>query len=166
MGKGQFIIEMAKRHPDRNYIGIEMFDSVMVRALEKRELLELPNIYFIRGDAGEIGHWFCHEIDTIYLNFSDPWPKKRHAKRRLSSPLFLEHYDSIVKGKSHIVMKTDNRKLFEYSLVSYTNFGYQINEISLHLHEDAFKENVMTEYEERFVKRNERIYYIDVSKNK
>ena len=114
MGKGKFIVEMAERHPEINYIGIEKYDSVLMRALEKQEEKQLPNLILMRQDAGEIDEVFDHEIDRIYLNFSDPWPKKRHAKRTLSSPDFLKTYDSIFREKKEIIMKTDNRKLFEY----------------------------------------------------
>ena len=157
-GKGDFLIEMAKRNPDINFIGIEKYDSVLVRAIEKCDLLELSNIYFIREDAMEIEKIFDSEIDKIYLNFSDPWPKERHTKRRLTSPVFLAKYEKIFKNNKCIQMKTDNRKLFEYSLMSLVEFGYKINEISLDLYEDNLKDNVPTEYETKFVKIGKKIY--------
>ncbi len=165
MGKGKFITEMAQLHPKINYIGIEKFDSVLIRALEKQEEMELSNLKLMRLDAEMIDEVFNHEIDRIYLNFSDPWPKKRHAKRRLTSKEFLKAYDSIFKTTKEIIMKTDNRKLFEYSIMSFTNYGYQIEEISLNLYDDDIKENVATEYETKFHNLGYPIYRIVVKKD-
>ena len=165
MGKGKFITEMAQLHPEINYIGIEKFDSVLIRALEKQEDMELSNLKLMRLDAEMIDEVFNHEIDRIYLNFSDPWPKKRHAKRRLTSKEFLKAYDSIFKTTKEIIMKTDNRKLFEYSIMSFTNYGYQIEEISLNLYDDDIKENVATEYETKFHNLGYPIYRIVVKKD-
>lgn len=165
MGKGKFITEMAQLHPEINYIGIEKFDSVLIRALEKQEEMELSNLKLMRLDAEMIDEVFSHEIDRIYLNFSDPWPKKRHAKRRLTSKEFLKAYDSIFKTTKEIIMKTDNRKLFEYSMMSFTNYGYQIEEISLNLYDDDIKENVATEYETKFHNLGYPIYRIVVKKD-
>lgn len=164
MGKGNFIIKNALDNPNINYIGIEMYDSVILRAVEKTNELELNNLYLIRMDARLIEEVFDKEIDLIYLNFSDPWPKDRHAKRRLSSPNFLNKYKDIFKDENRIVMKTDNRHLFEYSVESFTNYGYKINDISLNLHEDNYPENIKTEYEEKFFSRNMPIYMVDVKK--
>lgn len=164
MGKGKFIIENAKRYPNINFIGIEKYDSVIVRAIQKLEDIELPNLKLIRMDANLIDEVFLKEIDLIYLNFSDPWPKARHYKRRLSSHEFLNKYDSIFKDKKHIIMKTDNRKLFEFSLMSFTSYGYGINNISLDLYKDDIKENISTEYEERFNSKGFPIYMVDVDK--
>lgn len=163
MGKGDFIIEMAKRNKNINFIGIEMYDSVIVRATQKLENKELDNLKLIRFDATNIEDIFSKEIDTIYLNFSDPWPKNRCEKRRLTSKLFLDRYDKIFKNKCHIIQKTDNRKLFEYSLISYINHGYKIEDISLNLHEDN-KETVKTEYEKKFIKLGFPIYMVEVYK--
>ena len=165
MGKGKFITEMAQLHPEINYIGIEKFDSVLIRALEKQEEMELSNLKLMRLDEEMIDEVFNHEIDRIYLNFSDPWPKKRHAKRRLTSKEFLKAYDSIFKTTKEIIMKTDNRKLFEYSIMSFTNYGYQIEEISLNLYDDDIKENVATEYETKFHNLGYPIYRIVVKKD-
>lgn len=165
MGKGKFITEMAQLHPEINYIGIEKFDSVLIRALEKQEEMELSNLKLMRLDAEMIDEVFNHEIDRIYLNFSDPWPKKRHAKRRLTSKEFLKAYDSIFKTTKEIIMKTDNRKLFEYSIMSFTNYGYQIEEISLNLYDDDIKKNVATEYETKFHNLGYPIYRIIVKKD-
>ena len=164
MGKGNFIIENAKKYPDINFIGIEKYDSVIVRAIEKLEQLELPNLKLIRIDANNIVDVFDKEIDLIYLNFSDPWPKARHEKRRLSSHEFLKKYDSIFKNKKNIIMKTDNRKLFEFSIMSYTSYGYSINEISLDLYKDDITNNIPTEYEMKFNELGFPIYKIDVEK--
>lgn len=160
MGKGDFIIEKAKRYPMINFIGIEKFDSVLVRALEKVDALEepLPNLKFIRMDALEIDQVFQKEIQTIYLNFSDPWPKNRHEHRRLSSTIFLEKYDCLFQNQKEIIMKTDNRKFFEYSLMNIANYGYHLEEVSLDLYQDDIKDNIPTEYETRFHNRGMKIY--------
>lgn len=163
MGKGDFLIEMAKKYPNINFIGIEMFDSVILRAVQKLENENIPNIKLIRFDATNIEKIFKNEIDTLYLNFSDPWPKKRHTHRRLTSDRFLKRYDQIFKNKKHIIQKTDNRKLFEYSLISYIDHGYRIKDISLNLHEDK-KENVETEYERKFVSLGKPIYMVEIEK--
>lgn len=163
MGKGDFIIGMAKKYPNINFIGIEKFDSVMVRAVQKLEGTEIKNLKLIKMDAIEIDEVFKNEIDCIYLNFSDPWPKERHKKRRLTSEIFLEKYDKILKNKK-IIMKTDNRKLFEYSIMSFNNYGYIIDDISLDLYKDDIKDNVQTEYEKKFVEKNNIIYKISIHK--
>jgi tRNA (guanine-N7-)-methyltransferase len=164
MGKGNFIIGKALKNPDINYIGIEKFDSVMVRAVEKLEDMEIKNLKLIKIDAEEIEEIFDKEVSTIYLNFSDPWPKKRHIKRRLSSDNFLKKYDGLFKSKKRIIMKTDNRKLFEYSIKSFTDYGYKIEELSLDLYNDDIIDNVQTEYESKFVSLGQRIYMIKVYK--
>ena len=163
MGKGNFIIEMAKRNPDINFIGLEKFDSVLVKAVEKLNDIELDNLKLIWYDAATIDKVFDHEIDTLYLNFSDPWPKKRHAKRRLTHESFLEKYDNIFKKGNNIIMKTDNRKLFEYSVKSFTDYGYKIDDISLDLHSDEV-DIVETEYEKKFTKKGNVIYKVNVRK--
>ena len=149
MGKGDFIIENAIRYKDINFIGIEKYDSVIVRAIQKSNELELDNLKIIRIDANKLDNIFDKEIDTIYLNFSDPWPKDRHAKRRLTSPLFLDIYNKIFIGRNRIVMKTDNINLFNYSLESLVNYGYKIIYKTNNL--DCEKDdNIMTEYEKKF----------------
>ena len=165
MGKGQFIVENAKRYPNINFIGIEKYDSILALALKKINT-ELPNLVMIRLDAFNIDSIFKEEIDTIYLNFSDPWPKKRHAKRRLTSPEFLKKYDLIFKNNNHIVMKTDNKDLFSYSIKTLNNHGYYINNITFNLEKEQDSLNIMTEYEEKFTKLNNPIYKIDVIKEK
>lgn len=165
MGKGQFIIENAKRYPNINFIGIEKYDSILALALKKINI-ELPNLVMLRLDAFNIDSIFKEEIDIIYLNFSDPWPKKRHAKRRLTSPEFLKKYDLIFKNNNHIVMKTDNKDLFSYSIKTLNNHGYYINNITFDLEKEKDSLNIMTEYEEKFTKLNNPIYKIDVIKEK
>ena len=163
MGKGDFIIEKAKLNPNINFIGLEKQASVLFRAIEKQEQLNLPNLLFLNKDAKEIKEIFDKEITTLYLNFSDPWPKERHAKRRLTSPNFLESYEMIFKDTKHIEMKTDNKRLFEYSIKTLTDSGYKIIDIRLNLHEDDI-ENIETEYERKFSNKGFPIYKIEVSK--
>jgi len=162
MGKGNFIINKAKQNPDINFIGIEKYDSVLIRALEKITE-DIPNLRFIRMDATDINDIFDKEISKIYLNFSDPWPKVRHEHRRLSSERFLKKYDLIFEDRNIIIMKTDNRKLFEYSVKSFNNYGYKIENLSFDLHNDGI-DNIMTEYEAKFVSLGQVIYMIEVIK--
>ena len=163
MGKGDFIINMAKKYSKINFIGIEKFDSVLVRAIEKVNE-DIPNLRFIRMDATDIENIFYKEIDTLYLNFSDPWPKNRHEHRRLTSERFLKRYDNLFNNEKNIIMKTDNRKLFEFSIISFTNYKYKIEEISLDLYNDDIKDNVQTEYEKKFHDKGFPIYKIVVKK--
>lgn len=152
MGKGKFIMELAAQNPDVNYVGIERYSSVLLRGLQKREQLELSNIYFIRLDALELAEVFeAGEVERIYLNFSDPWPKDRHAKRRLTSDRFLAVYDQILDREGVIEFKTDNQELFQFSLESIPQAGWKILEKNFDLHHsDMAQGNVMTEYEEKF----------------
>lgn len=163
-GKGKFIRQMALNNPDINYIGIEKFDSVIVRALEKVEQEDIENLRYIRMDATEIADVFNKEIDTIYLNFSDPWPKVRHTNRRLTSINFLKKYDNIFKNIKRIIFKTDNRHLFEFSIQSFNEYGYTIDNICLNLYEEDLTFNVPTEYEEKFSNKGMPIYKIEVHK--
>lgn len=149
MGKGDFIVENAKNNPDINYIGIEKYDSVIVRAIQKSNELELDNLRLIRLDAIFLDKVFDKEVDLIYLNFSDPWPKDRHEKRRLTSYNFLSIYDKIFKDRARIEMKTDNIDLFNYSLCSLEKYGYDICYVTNDLHKENVY-NVMTEYEKKF----------------
>ena len=165
MGKGDFIIENAKKYPNINFIGIEKYDSVIVRALQKLENEDLINLKLIRIDAKFLDELFFHEVDRIYLNFSDPWPKKRHTERRLTSHTFLRKYDSVLKKEKKLYIKTDNTSLFEFSLESLTQYGYFIDKVSLDLHNSDVKDNIMTEYEKKFVEDNMKIYYLVVKKN-
>lgn len=152
MGKGKFILEMAERNPEINYIGIEKYSSVLVRAVEKTENFEGENLRLIRMDAEEIEEVFApEEVDRIYLNFSDPWPKDRHAKRRLTSVRFLERYDHILAPDGRIMFKTDNRDLFDFSLEQIKEAEWILENYTYDLHNSKFNEgNVMTEYEEKF----------------
>ena len=152
MGKGQFITTLAKNNPDINYIGIEKYSSVLVRAIEKQTELELPNLKFIRMDAENINDVFAeNEVDGIYLNFSDPWPKDRHAKRRLTSRQFFARYEKLLKPEGKIQFKTDNSALFDFSFEEVEATNFKANEVSYDLHNSEWNEgNVMTEYEERF----------------
>jgi tRNA (guanine-N7-)-methyltransferase len=163
MGKGDFLIGMAEKYPNINFIGIELYESVLVRAVQKLDNLELNNIRLINIDAKLLDTVFDHEIDTIYLNFSDPWPKKRHAKRRLTSNIFLSVYDNISKNNVHIIQKTDNINLFAYSISSLSTYGYTINRVSLDLANEDIP-NVYTEYEKKFMSNGERINYLDAVK--
>ena len=149
MGKGTFITTLAKENPNINFIGVEKYESVLVRGIQKANEMDLPNLRMICCDAKELNEVFDHEINTIYLNFSDPWPKDRHAKRRLTSPLFLDIYNKIFMGRNRIVMKTDNINLFNYSLESLVNYGYEIIDKTNNV--DCEKDdNIMTEYEKKF----------------
>ena len=155
MGKGRFIMDMARLHPEINYVGIEMYDSVLLRAVQKMDQTEedLPNLCFLRVDARELPDIFAPgEVDRIYLNFSDPWPKDRHAKRRLTSRQFLERYDRILKPEGHLEFKTDNRDLFVFSLEEAKTAGWKILDDTFDPHKDEklCQGNVMTEYEEKF----------------
>ena len=153
MGKGTFLMEMARRNPDVDFIGIEKYSSVLLRALEKHaEEPELKNIVFIRMDAEEIEEVFGPgEIDYIYLNFSDPWPKDRHAKRRLTSDRYLDRYRVLLNGGGGVTFKTDNKELFEFSVESAVENGWRVQDISRDLHDSPYAEgNVMTEYEKKF----------------
>ena len=158
-GKGDFLIDMAKNNPDINFIGLEKYTSVIVRALRKCEELELTNIAFINNDALNINKIFAKEITLIYLNFSDPWPKKRTAKRRLTSHIFLKLYDDIFKDKKEIKQKTDNQLLFESSIVSLSTYGYTIEDISFDLW-STDKVYSETEYEHKFRMNGQKIYYL------
>ncbi len=153
MGKGKFIMELAEKNPDINYVGIEKYSSVLLRAIQKMEKNELKNLVFIRMDAEYITEVFGRdEIDRIYLNFSDPWPKDRHAKRRLMSGNFLDKYRDILKKDGVVEFKTDNRELFDYALIEAPAAGWEILKKTYDLHNDKemMEGNIMTEYEERF----------------
>lgn len=156
MGKGQFILTLAKQNPEINYIGIERYSSVLLRALEKfdtEEFCELTNVRFICMDAMELPEVFDkEEVEKIYLNFSDPWPKARHSRRRLTSTRFLEQYDKVLHPDGVVEFKTDNRLLFEFSLEQVEEAGWQLLGSTFDLHHDEVMNvgNIMTEYEEKF----------------
>ncbi len=162
MGKGQFLMELARRNPQVNYLGIEMYDSVLLRALQRMaEIDELPNLLFMREDARLLPEIFRKgEVEKIYLNFSDPWPKARHAKRRLTSREFLNRYERILVPEGVVEFKTDNRGLFEFSLEEIREAGWRLLACTYDLHNDAkmCEGNVMTEYEEKFSSLGNPIY--------
>ena len=164
MGKGDFLFSNALKYPNINFIGIEKYDSIMALAIKKIDK-EYSNLKLIRMDAKDINEVFDYEIEKIFLNFSDPWPKPRHSKRRLTSPNFLTKYDSLFCDKKVIEQKTDNRDLFLYSLISYNECDYKIKEISLDLHHDCDDDIIMTEYEKKFSKMGQNIYYVKVEKS-
>ena len=153
MGKGKFIMQLALQNPDINYIGIEKYSSVLLRALEKRKDTVLSNLFFIRYDAEYLTDIFGKDdIARIYLNFSDPWPKDRHARRRLSSQEYLKRYNQCLKKDGEVIFKTDNRVLFDFSLEEVKLAGWELKEATFDLHHSEYLEgNVMTEYEEKFV---------------
>lgn len=164
MGKGDFIIGMAKEHPEINFIGIEAYSSVMVRAIQKLDNMDsIPNLKLINKYAEFLGDIFDHEVDTIYLNFSDPWPKTRHAKRRLTHENALAVYDLVFKGNPHIIQKTDNIGLFAYSLSSLSQYGYTLEKVSLDLANEDIP-NVYTEYEKKFMSKGTKINYLNAVK--
>lgn len=164
VGKGQFIVEMAKAHPEINFIGIEVQEGIIYRALEKVLEEQVENVQLIHMNAQKLTDVFAGgEIDHIYLNFSDPWPKKRHAKRRLTHQAFLRNYAEVLREEGQLSFKTDNRKLFEFSIQMFNAAHLTIREWSLDLHEDSEIENIQTEYEEKFSKQGKRIYYAKLS---
>ena len=161
MGKGKFIMELAAQNPDVNYVGIERYSSVLLRGLQKREQLELSNIYFIRLDALELAEVFeAGEVERIYLNFSDPWPKARHARRRLTSVNYLNRYKAVLPPQGRLEFKTDNEALFDFSLESVEEAGWQLTGCTRDLHHDPSMNegNIMTEYEEKFSSKGNPIF--------
>lgn len=161
MGKGRFIMDLARMHPEINYVGIEKYSSVLLRGIQKMETDPLPNLYFIRMEAEEIADVFDREeVERIYLNFSDPWPKDRHAKRRLPSREFLKRYDEILVRDGVIEFKTDNQDLFRFALEEIAPAGWQLLQMTEDLHHDEkmLAGNVMTEYEEKFSALGNPIY--------
>lgn len=168
MGKGRFITELAALYPERNYIGIEKYSSVLLRALEKREQHEeLTNLFFLRMDAEELPEVFGpNEVSGIYLNFSDPWPKDRHAKRRLPSKEFLARYSQILKPEGRVEFKTDNRPLFDFALDQVKETDWRLEACTFDLHHDKkmMQGNIMTEYEERFSSQGNPIFKMVISR--
>lgn len=161
MGKGRFIMDLARMHPEINYVGIEKYSSVLLRGIQKMETDPLPNLYFIQMEAEEIADVFGREeVERIYLNFSDPWPKDRHAKRRLPSREFLKRYDEILVRDGVIEFKTDNQDLFRFALEEIAPAGWQLLQMTEDLHHDEkmLAGNVMTEYEEKFSALGNPIY--------
>jgi tRNA (guanine-N7-)-methyltransferase len=167
MGKGQFIHSLAAQNPQINYIGIEMYSSVLYRALERRAEADVNHLFFLRFDAKYLNQIFdAGEVDRIYLNFSDPWPKDRHAKRRLTSPYFLEIYDRILSKDGIIQFKTDNFPLFDFSVESVQNSGkWHVDELTRDLYKSEFIHgNIATEYESRFVAEGKPICRMVISR--
>jgi tRNA (guanine-N7-)-methyltransferase len=167
MGKGQFMMELALRNPDINYVGIEMYSSVLLRAVQKMEENPMDNLRFIRMDAREIEEVFDKgEVDKIYLNFSDPWPKDRHAKRRLPSRQFLARFDLILKKDGNLEFKTDNKDLFDFAVEEVEPAGWKIDAITYDLHHDEVMNegNILTEYEEKFSSKGNPIYKYIISR--
>lgn len=162
MGKGQFITGMAKARPEINYIGVEMQVSVVSIALDKLIEQPLPNLKLLHVDGSALTEYFADsEVDQIYLNFSDPWPKKRHEKRRLTYKTFLAVDEQILRPNGEIHFKTDNQGLFEYSLASFSQYGMILKQVWLDLHQSQFEGNIMTEYEEKFSSKGQRIYRVE-----
>ena len=169
MGKGQFMMQLALQNPDINYVGIEMYSSVLLRAVQKMEENPIPNLRFIRMDAREIEEVFDkEEVDKIYLNFSDPWPKDRHAKRRLPSRQFLARFDQILKKDGNLEFKTDNKDLFDFAVEEVEPAGWKIDAITYDLHHDEVMNqgNILTEYEEKFSSKGNPIYKYIISREK
>ena len=163
MGKGDFIIEQARRNPNINFIGIEKFDSIVAKALPKIPN-DVNNLYILCFDALFIDEIFKDEISSIFLNFSDPWHKKRHHSRRLTSKIFLDKYDGIIKDKAIIYMKTDHPDLFSYSVESLSHHGYLLSDVTFDLHRTDPDDIVMTEYETKFIQKGNPIYYMKATK--
>lgn len=162
-GKGQFIIQLAKLHPEWNFIGIENQASVIVEVLQKILAEGLTNIQLVNMDAANLQALFEEKtVAHIYLNFSDPWPKNRHEKRRLTYKSFLKEYEKVLKIHAPLTFKTDNRGLFRYSLLSFSQFGARLEDVSLDLHADDYPNNIQTEYEEKFSKKGNVIYLAEV----
>jgi len=162
MGKGKFIVNQALANPNINFIGIEKQDNIIARALLLIPL-EIPNLRIIRMNALEIDEVFNKEIDLIYLNFSDPWPKIRQNKRRLTSNIFLDKYEKIFKEKKMIYLKTDNEELYRYSIEMLSFYGYRLYDVTFDLHRD-FENIITTEYEDKFVELGNKIYALKASK--
>jgi tRNA (guanine-N7-)-methyltransferase len=163
-GRGRFMVGMAKANPHINYIGIEKYTSVISDALDKLIEAEVPNLKLLNVDAQKLTDFFEDgEIDRVYLNFSDPWPKVRHEKRRLTHKTFLNMYQQILKNDGEIHFKTDNQDLFEFSIMSMANYGMTMHFLSLDLHNSDFEGNIMTEYEEKFSSKGNRIYRVEAA---
>ena len=165
MGRGDFIINMAKSNPRVNFIGLEISEDQLVKAVQKLNNQQLPNLKLICADARAIDTFFGREINTIYLTFSEPWPKAHDEKKRFTHESYLRLYDKIFKKDKHIIMKTDNKGLFQYSLQSLSQYWYVFDRVSLDLHNDEnpIKNNIMTDWEKKCVQDRKPIYYLDAS---
>lgn len=163
-GMGTFITTLAENNPDVNYVGIEIDKNVMIRVTEKVVDLGLENVRLVLLDANKLMDYFNeNEVDKVYLNFSDPWPKNRHAKRRLTHSNFLSSYKQLLKENSIVEFKTDNRGLFEFSLISMNTYGMKFENLNLDVHDNEPEMNIRTEYEEKFSQRGHKIYWIQAS---
>jgi len=162
MGRGDFIINMAKTYPKINFIGLEINDSQMVKAVQRLRNVDLPNLKLINMDARELDNVFGKEIDTIYLTFSEPWPKKIDEKKRFTHFSYLKLYDKIFKKHKHIILKTDNKGLFAYSLETLSQYWYTFEKVSMDLHHDERQIfNIMTDFEKKYFEEKRPIYYVD-----
>lgn len=158
-GKGKFITEMGQANREINYIGIEKYNSVIITAMQRIKEADVPNVKLLNKDVTNLASYFSEgEIDRVYINFTDPWPKNRHEKRRLTYESFLSLYENILTDKGEVHLKTDNQGLFEYSLHSFSKYGLLLKNISLDLHKSDFEGNIMTEYEQKFSEKGLRIY--------
>lgn len=158
-GKGKFLVGMSKTYPDINYIGVEKYDSVIITALERIKDEKIANFKLLNEDVIHLTEYFAEgELDRVYINFTDPWPKNRHEKRRLTFESFLSMYERVMKKNGEVHFKTDNQGLFEYSLHSFSKYGMVLNNVSLDLHKSDIEGNIMTEYEEKFSAKGMRIY--------
>ncbi len=158
-GRGKFIVENALNYPNVNYVGIEKYPSALITCIKRLEDLKLNNLKLICMDAKEIEDVFYKEIDKIYLTFSDPWPKNRHEKRRLTYLSFLQKYDNLFKKECEIILKTDNDLFFDYSMKSFVDYGYEIIKIDRN-----YKDDIKTEFEEKYIKEGKNINYLIVKK--
>lgn len=164
MGRGSFIVQMAKTHPNINYIGIELDSSQTATAISKIGNQKINNLKMICADARNIIDYFGKEINTIYLTFSEPWPKKQDEKKRFTHISYLKLYDRIFKKDKHIILKTDNKILFASSLENLSKYWYSFEKVSLDLHNDERRiENIMTDFEKQYFKEHRPIYYVDAS---
>ncbi len=164
MGKGNFLLGMCLNHPNINYIGVEKYSSVICSAIKKINEYELDNLKILNIDIMDIPQYLYGKIKTIYLNFSDPWPKKRNTKRRLTSENFLKLYDNLFKDEKHIILKTDNDDFYEFSKESLLSYGYKIINETYDLHNSDITDSPKTEYEEKFSSQGVKIKYIEVIK--
>jgi tRNA (guanine-N7-)-methyltransferase len=161
-GKGRFLTEMAKMYPHINYIGVEKYESVLITAVQRAVEENIPNVVFLQKDVSDLTDYFSpKELDRVYINFTDPWPKKKHAKRRLTHEYFLTKYRALLNDRGAIHFKTDNQGLFEYSIESMSKYGLAIENVSLDLHNSDIEGNVMTEYEEKFSNKGMRIFRLE-----
>ncbi|WP_026701343.1 tRNA (guanosine(46)-N7)-methyltransferase TrmB [Salibacterium aidingense] len=161
-GKGKFIDNMSRAYPDINFIGIEKFESVLVTGLQRLLQDRQSNVRFIHGDVIQLLDYFQYgEVDRLFINFTDPWPKTRHEKRRLTYKTYLSLYEKVLSEEAEIHMKTDNQGLFEYSIESMSRYGMMLKNISLNLHQSKREENIMTEYEEKFAQKGQPIFRLE-----